>query len=402
MTFDPSLLLVGGAGGILYSIRQYPIKLYNKIKQSFIYTVTVYQYDELFDMLELWLSENHKTKYRDVEASVREKNTFHSLDSEDIPISIVYKQEENYFVIKYKNKRVIISKTKEKIDKAQNIRDLYFRKYVISGWKSKEIIDLLLNDAIKFSENKKNQNSIKLYNSDTYGNWYAPTTKIVKPINKVILNSNTKNTIISDLDEFISSENWYIESSIPYKRGYCFYGPPGTGKTTLALAIANYLKRNVYTVNLNSIEDDTKIPYIFSSLPHNSIILLEDIDKVFSGRENVSDKSKVTFSCLLNCLDGAFSKHGLITIITTNHIEKLDPALLRTGRIDVKIEVPRPEQSEIEQYISVFYNKALKFSNDYSFDLTMSDVQEICLQNKKDSPNAIEALITFNKLKKVV
>ena len=126
-------------------------------------------------------------------------------------------------------------------------------------------------------------------------------------------------------------------------------------------------------------------------MAEKSILLIEDIDKVFAGRENVSDKANITFSALLNCLDGAFYKHGLITIITTNHIEKLDEALLRTGRIDNKIEIPLPTDKEISEYLAVFYKKPT-FVIQGKFNLKMSDVQEICLKNKNSIEGAIKLL----------
>jgi chaperone BCS1 len=390
MNFDPSLLVLGGSASIFYTLRQYPVKVYNKIRQELIYTVTIYQYDELFDLFEKWLSDHYTTKYRDVEATIGGVQ-YYGPREDDLPLVLSYKQEENSFIVKHNNKKLIISKTKEKMDKAQNLKDLHFRKYIIRGIKAKAEIDSLLKMVIKYSEEKKNNNIVKVYSNDAYGNWYAPVKRMVKPLDKVILNPIVKATIIKDINDFNEAENWYIETSIAYKRGYCFYGPPGTGKTTLALSIANFTKKNIYCLNLNSIEDETKVPYMFNNLPSNSILLLEDIDKVFVGRDNVNERCKVSFSSLLNCLDGAFSKHGLITIITTNHIEKLDPALLRTGRIDMKIEVPRPEKEEVEQYISIFYGVPLRVYN-YKYGMTMSDIQEICINNKTDFSTAIKTI----------
>ena len=90
-------------------------------------------------------------------------------------------------------------------------------------------------------------------------------------------------------------------------------------------------------------------------------------------------------------MDGAFYKHGLITIITTNHIDKLDEALLRTGRIDTKLEIPLPSSKEISEYLSIFYNIP-NFVIEGNFNLKMSDVQEICLQNKNSIDNAVKQL----------
>lgn len=386
-------IALAATGGIVYSLKSIPNRLWQKIKRNLIYNVKIYQYDELFSILESYLYHKYNSKYRGVEASLREEFatpiTINSNEKENDKIS--YKQEETTFIVKYRGKNLIITKDKEKLDKAQNIKDVYFRKYNISGLKAKKQIDDFLNEAIDFSKSKKEENIIKVCSNSNWGEWLYPKTVKIKPFNKTIINQNVKTSLLKELDEFNNSEQWYINANIPYKRGLCLYGPPGTGKTTLALAIANYTKRKVYCLNLNCIENDSNLPRAFSDMEENAILLIEDIDRVFVGRENVRSECKITFSALLNCLDGAFYKHGLITIITTNHIDKLDEALLRTGRIDTKIEIPLPTEKEISEYLAIFYNKPT-FVIQGSFNFKMSDIQEICLQNKNNFQNALKMI----------
>lgn len=370
---------IGGVGTILYQLKAAPKLLYTKIKQRLIFTVRIYQYDELFLMLERWLSIHYQKQYRDVEAVINNNNESPYPIEQSEKKVLSYKQEDNTFIFKYRNKKLLITKAKDKIEKAQNLREIFFRRYLISGINAKSTIDLLLKEVIEFDEKNKAKNSIKVSSNTSYGEWYSGTDIKVKPLDKTIINRSKKDLIIEDLNKFSSSEEWYREVCIPYKRGYCFYGEPGTGKTTFALSIANYTNRNVYCLNLNAIEDDSKLPQCFQSIPNNSILLIEDIDKVFSGRDNVKETSKITFSSLLNCLDGAFYKHGLITIITTNHIEKLDEALIRTGRIDIKMEITKPTSKEINEYYEIFFKIPLDIQG--NFDLKMSDVQEICIKN---------------------
>jgi len=84
------------------------------------------------------------------------------------------------------------------------------------------------------------------------------------------------------------------------------------------------------------------------------LLVIEDIDAIFDQRENKVPDSKLTFSGLLNVLDGLNSTAGLITIITTNHIDKLDPALLRSGRIDKVIKLDLPTDDLIREMIGRF------------------------------------------------
>ncbi len=389
------LLAIGTT--LLYTLKSIPVYLFHKIKQRLIYTVRIYQYDELFDMVEKWLAVNYSKQYRDVEASVGATLPVWAVSERDRDknLTLSYKQEENTFIMKYKGKRIFIVKNKEKIDKAQMLKDIYFRKFLFTGIKARRQIDLLLKEIIEFSRTNEEKNTVKIYSNNAYGEWLNGSAIKVKPLEKTILNPTKKSYIIDDLTTFSTNEEWYVDISVPYKRGYAFYGPPGTGKTTLALGIANHLKRSVYCLNLNCLEDDSKLPILFSSLPPSSILLLEDIDRVFSGRDNVKEGSKITFSSLLNCLDGAFYKHGLITIITTNHLDKLDEALLRTGRMDTKMEIPLPSDKEISAYLSLFYKEEIKVEG--SFSLTMSDIQGICLCNQHCPHQAYEEIICLIK-----
>lgn len=275
------------------------------------------------------------------------------------------------------------------------MKDVWFRKYSLTGVHARMAIDDLLKEVIRFCREDEAQDTIGVYSNGSYGEWFSKSTVKVKPLAKTILNPSKKKYIMDDITAFVESEEWYVNISVPYKRGYCFYGPPGTGKTTLALGIANHLKRNIYCLNLNCLDDDSKLPILFANMPANAVLLLEDIDRVFAGRENVKEGSKVTFSGLLNCMDGAFYKHGLTTIITTNHIDKLDEALLRTGRVDVKMEIPRPSDREISSYLSLFYEEPINVVGNFS--ITMSDIQEICLRHRHCPEEATEEIISLIK-----
>lgn len=391
---DMSLLYTGAAiaasGGIIYALKGIPNLIITQVKKKILFTVRVYQYDDLFDMLERWLAQNYQKQYKDVEAGIGATDPYIPKPKENTKPEVRYKQEENTFIVRYRGKRILITKSKEKMDKALSLKEVYFRKYTISGIRASREIGYLLDDVVDFFMKQSPTNEIKIRSNNGYGEWYYSTASRVKPLDKTIIEERKKNFIIRDIQQFEKSEEWYLNVSIPYKRGYCFYGPPGTGKTTLALALANFMGREVYCLNLNSIDDDSRLPYCFSTIGPNAVLLIEDIDKVFSGRENVREGSKITFSSLLNCLDGAFYRHGLVTIITTNHIEKLDDALLRTGRMDVKIEVSNPTSKEISEYLSVFYSTDLQVFGE--FDLKMSDVQDICLRYKDSPERATEKI----------
>jgi mitochondrial chaperone BCS1 len=144
------------------------------------------------------------------------------------------------------------------------------------------------------------------------------------------LDARTEHEIFSDLDRFLKSRDSYRQRGIPWRRGYLLYGPPGTGKSSLIQSIASHFDRQLVSLSLTDM-DDSALLRAWSEITATSVIALEDIDSVFDGRRPLGELS---FSALLNTLDGAGAVEGSIAILTTNHREGLDPALIRPGRCD--------------------------------------------------------------------
>ncbi len=145
----------------------------------------------------------------------------------------------------------------------------------------------------------------------------------------------TETELFADLDRFLKSRDLYRQRGIPWRRGYLLYGPPGTGKSSLIQAIASHYDRQLVSLSLTDM-DDSALLRAWSEITATSIVALEDIDSVFSGRKPLGELS---FSALLNTLDGAGAVEGSITILTTNHRNQLDPALIRPGRCDREFEL---------------------------------------------------------------
>ena len=211
-----------------------------------------------------------------------------------------------------------------------------------------------------------------------------------KALDNLIFPQRVKD-LIKEIELWRKSKGWYIEKGIPWKRGWMLYGPPGTGKTALARAFAEDLNMPIYVYNLAEMgnHDLTKA---WSEMQVNvpCIALIEDIDNVFHGRENVARKGSMfsmmmpgkkdeqddkngnrggggmfapplTFDCLLNCLDGVERADGIFTVVTTNDISKIDVALgqprqlpngdtefisTRPGRIDKAVELTYMELAD--------------------------------------------------------
>jgi SpoVK/Ycf46/Vps4 family AAA+-type ATPase len=144
---------------------------------------------------------------------------------------------------------------------------------------------------------------------------------------------------------WLESEDWHKSRKIMWKRSFCLYGPPGTGKTSFVRYLGHKYGMPVIAFDLATFDNAMFSGEWAKAINGHSpcIVLIEDIDAVFNGRENVCNKNSMrqmlTFDCLLNCLDGVENNDGLFVVITTNHLEKLDPALLRAGRVDRKIKI---------------------------------------------------------------
>ncbi|CAN1344427.1 AAA-ATPase At3g28600 [Linum perenne] len=142
---------------------------------------------------------------------------------------------------------------------------------------------------------------------------------------------------MDDLVAFTKSEEYYARIGKAWKRGYLLYGPPGTGKTTMIAAVANFLNYDIYDLELTDVRNNTDLRKLLIDVSSKAIVVIEDID---CSHES-SNSSKVTLSGLLNIIDGIWSASGgeRIIIFTTNHVKKLDEALIRRGRMDKHIEL---------------------------------------------------------------
>ncbi|KAM0944065.1 putative AAA+ ATPase domain, ATPase, AAA-type, core, AAA-type ATPase domain-containing protein [Dioscorea sansibarensis] len=184
----------------------------------------------------------------------------------------------------------------------------------------------------------------------------------------IAMEPEMKLEIIQDLLKFSKSKEYYAKIGKPWKRGYLLYGPPGTGKSTMIAAMANLLDYDVYDLELTAVKDNSALRKLLLNTTTKSIIVIEDIDcsvdltgkrkagenqqeenkeeeeekkKAAMGAPPGKEETKVTLSGLLNSIDGLWSACGgeKVIVFTTNHIEKLDPALIRRGRMDKHIEL---------------------------------------------------------------
>ncbi|XP_058073831.1 AAA-ATPase ASD, mitochondrial-like [Magnolia sinica] len=212
----------------------------------------------------------------------------------------------------------------------------------------------------------------KLYTNNPSNNWYGYKRTVWSHVlfehpatfETLAMDPDMKQEIIEDLETFRESKDYYVKIGKAWKRGYLLYGPPGTGKSTMIVAMANFLDYDVYDLELTAVKNNTELKKLLIETTSKSIMVIEDIDcsldlsgkrkknaeksekdtdeeKLPPGVDKDDNTSKVTLSGLLNFIDGLWSACGgeRIIVFTKNHVEKLDPALIRKGRMDKHIEL---------------------------------------------------------------
>lgn len=213
--------------------------------------------------------------------------------------------------------------------------------------------------------------------------WRNVGTRPARLLQSVICDDGIAQTAFNDMKDFLDAATWYADRGIPYRRGYLLHGEPGTGKSSLVMALAGTLKMPVYQVSLtDQTLTDSTLTLLLNAVEPGSIVLLEDVDAAFCDRAS-REGSSLSFSGILNAIDGVAASEARILFMTTNHIEKLDPALIRPGRVDVKFEMTLATQAMIAQMFRHFYSQssstcavpfALKESNEQCLEIDSADI----------------------------
>jgi len=210
------------------------------------------------------------------------------------------------------------------------------------------------------------------------------------------------------LQFFLNNKSWYDAKGIPYQLGIMLSGLPGTGKTSLIRAIANMTKRHIIHVNFTNITTATQLKNIFHNTtliadgkPYHipiekrlyvfeeidtfgSVLYKRDPTKLIDDSEKETDVApdELTLGEVLTVLDGILEIPGRLLIMTTNHPEVLDPALLRPGRIDINVCFGNASRDLIIEMFEALLD--IKFPFEWSDELpdmvlTPAEVSEVLI-----------------------
>ena len=268
---------------------------------------------------------------------------------------------------------------------------------------SKDILIELCDEAKKIGDEKRKKNkekseeTIRVYYYNEY--WQLLNKRPKRPFETIYLKEGVKDKIHNNISIFFNKETRsdYLSFGIPYKNVCFLYGIPGAGKTSLIDALASEFSCDIYIlpINGNNIDDST-IMSALSTMRNNrdeeeetkKIILIEDIDCMFENRkEGDTQRNKLTLQGLLYCMDGFTSLEGSLMFITANNPGCLDDALIRSCRVDLKIELGFADKYQTENMFNTFLPEQKdKFTEFYDN-----------IKNKKYTTAMLQELLFFNR-----
>lgn len=403
---------------------EYYLKKKNDYKSSILFNATDKKSSKKFRGLMNYISQNcNLTQIKEIEAYI---------NSWDDKIESIYRvnqteifdiTDEIYGQVEFKSEE----KTKDIIE------DITILKIMSNKLSTKDLIKFVNNCSenyikdLKF-ETSKNQlfiditwdNKAKEINIKSHI-WSSNTTFE----NKFF---NNKDKILLKINNFLENKEEYIKRGLPHTLGILLHGSPGTGKTSFIKALANKTKYHLININLSKNFNFNELEKILFSekisselfIPINKrIIIFEDIDcmteivksrdddylpdikisddlnfqKIFS-KLNENENENNNLSYLLNLLDGVQECENRIIIMTTNKPEALDEALIRPGRIDIKLMFTKATTNDIINILNHYWNKTIKeIDEKYNLIYTHAQIINIC----KDSNNIEDSIINLDK-----
>lgn len=346
-------------------------------RRKFSYTVTISEADALYQDVHDWLlsvlpHEKHRSL---VIASSRSTKGRYSAD-EVAPASEPGRTEKiDPLVVRFNDKssrQIAVEGFKVEVSlhepDVSDKSDKYFERYnvlkeIMFTTFSYEGQQAVIRQLEKLNQARATTRKAVLKMTTQWGDWRTRSDLPPRTMDSVNIPKEQKDRIINDLGTFLESEDRYNRLAIPWHRGYMFYGPPGTGKTSLVKALANHFNLDLWYISISDLSAESSLLSLIGGVGPRSMLLLEDIDtiKITHDRDS-SDSGKISTGSLLNVLDGVATPHGLITVMTTNRFDILDPALKRAGRMDLIEELAYPTKSTVREMFKHFFGETTMFS----------------------------------------
>ena len=392
------------SGSLIALCRHVPYQVGRWIKRRVIVEVDISNDDPLFAWISLWLAEHPYSQRARALTATSERDEYGRSgpsspgDGRDksVPQILLTPAPGNHLLI-YKRRLLWLSRERKESAPSSGSEIFSFWKREVFNvrmiGRSQQVVRDLLEDARKIAVSRRCR-KVEVF-VGAYDYWERIDERDPRPLSSVFLPEGVSDNIVADLKTFLASQAWYMSRGIPWRRGYLFHGVPGAGKTSIICALAGQFQMNLYILNIagTGMSDD-RLSGLLAKVPMRSLVLLEDVDSVFAQRKKSKDVSnKLTFSGLLNALDGAASKEGMVLFMTTNHLDRLDDALIRPGRADYHQEFGLATAYQAESMYRAFFPDA-EGVDDFGgkvvrAGMTMAEVQAHLLVNRDSAIRAL-------------
>lgn len=356
-----------------------------------------------------------------------------------------FKEQTNNMEAKYIEYKISLYRKDNDIKKLNNSLDIIFNNYFdkLSYYIGKDLFCISLkntkgtttsmcdtyNDTYEFTH-KKSKMGANISGCSKFNFSKLKTTKV---FDNVFVDNKLELT--DRIDHFMNNEQYYNNYGIPYKLAILMYGVPGCGKTSTIKAIAKYTNRHIFNIDMATIHTKDAMKDIFSDgfvkyngLPISNsklIYVFEDIDisldcikkKTDINKENYNNNyknnefgidipfekigmvkmakmieedtgNKLDIGSILNIFDGIVELSNIMIIITTNEIENLNDALIRPGRMDLKLEFKKASCDIIKQMIKHYFDIDMNIDNKFAYQFTSAEIMEMCVSKSKLGDNS--------------
>jgi chaperone BCS1 len=353
-----------------YISRSIPQKLWSILLKQSTVSLTMNNEDEVYTNFLVWY---HNTGRSQKSRTLVAKNFWDNVnDRERLNISAGY--GIHYFT--FGGKIFKLSRELKENNQSKSVKESLTITTI--GRSQKQFHSLI--DIITPKETNKEVTSIYQWASgESY--WHSYSQQPVRKFDSVILPEETKNKILTHIDNFLGGRKWYTEHGIPYRTGF---------------------DKPLYILSLSG-TSDSSLEKALSSLPRDSLLLVEDIDTYSitskRGGEESSDKNAISFltlSGLLNAIDGIISSDGRILIATTNHLEKLDGALVRKGRFNLTVEIGYLTTECFIEFFKQFYSDfVIPKNTKFKTTVSPAELQALIMDNLGNPEYVLEECVVW-------
>jgi chaperone BCS1 len=403
-------LMIIGAGMAL--LRKLPTALWSLVVKWFTITVEVPDRDPAFRWIQSWIAEQTYARRarslslttawadNDPDPTIETDPDYTFASGRVSEARFVLSPAPGTHVMGYRGRLLVLQRARRDL---QSGGSLAFQEtltlQIIGG--DRAMVDGLLKEAHRTALPKVPGVNILTARHET---WNVSTWRPRRPLASLVLADNLLDELIDDLRTFLGAQGWYSTRGVPHRRGYLLHGPPGNGKTTLVAAVAGEMGLSVAVLSLsNKVLNDDGLRRLVDDLPPGAVLLLEDIDCAFGAKRATAEAGGLTMSGLLNALDGVSSREGRVLFLTTNHPERLDPALVRPGRVDRSFHLGNTTSDQARRLFAWFFDggrddpEVARWADAFASRIPegrvcMAAIQEHLLRFRSDPRTAVLAL----------